>query len=360
MPKEKLPFIAPIGGGAGISRDGRLVSGVSGAGRALSLSDGRVAQPGGWWTGSGRQGAGMGAGGVRTGMLPAILLDSSRREDEQVGAWTPPPQAQGLFFPFSATFTGGLLDPLSGNGAYVFESGLWVEHFFLHDYGDYTYYPLRIECHAAGFTPDDLGGLFWTDATYFATLATAEFFATANNIELPAWTASTPFAYTTTPLALPYVQYSAVTAQGIVYVDSEFSPIPSSFAGWQYAPDGHVYLTITRVVHYEAYAAGSDITATTSWTFTEGTPQFPNKMTFRYELTIPANLCDTFTAELSWWLPSSSGFTRQEADHYTTENASYTTFEESVVEDSTRTVTATLPETLPSMLYASHLTVNSA
>ena len=46
MAKERLPqIVAPLGGGTGITSDHRLVSGVTGRGRALSLSDGMVAMP---------------------------------------------------------------------------------------------------------------------------------------------------------------------------------------------------------------------------------------------------------------------------------------------------------------------------
>ena len=46
MAKERLPrIVAPLGGGTGITSDNRLVSGVTGRGRALSLSDGMVAMP---------------------------------------------------------------------------------------------------------------------------------------------------------------------------------------------------------------------------------------------------------------------------------------------------------------------------
>lgn len=46
MAKERLPrIVAPLGGGTGITSDRRLVSGVTGRGRALSLSDGMVAMP---------------------------------------------------------------------------------------------------------------------------------------------------------------------------------------------------------------------------------------------------------------------------------------------------------------------------
>lgn len=68
MAKERLPqIVAPLGGGSGITSDGRLVTGVTGHGRALSLSDGRVAMPGGRSTGrSGRDGGGAGGAGGAT------------------------------------------------------------------------------------------------------------------------------------------------------------------------------------------------------------------------------------------------------------------------------------------------------
>lgn len=46
MAKERLPqIVAPLGGGTGITSDHRLVTGVTGRGRAVSLSDGMVAMP---------------------------------------------------------------------------------------------------------------------------------------------------------------------------------------------------------------------------------------------------------------------------------------------------------------------------
>ena len=46
MAKERLPrIVAPLGGGTGVTSDNRLVTGVTGCGRAVSLSDGRVAMP---------------------------------------------------------------------------------------------------------------------------------------------------------------------------------------------------------------------------------------------------------------------------------------------------------------------------
>ena len=53
MAKERLPrIVAPLGGGTGITSDHRLVTGVTGRGRALSLSDGMVAMPKGGRCGS--------------------------------------------------------------------------------------------------------------------------------------------------------------------------------------------------------------------------------------------------------------------------------------------------------------------
>lgn len=46
MAKERLPrIVAPLGGGTGITSDHRLVTGVTGRGRAVSLNDGQVAMP---------------------------------------------------------------------------------------------------------------------------------------------------------------------------------------------------------------------------------------------------------------------------------------------------------------------------
>ena len=333
MAKERLPrIVAPLGGGTGITSDHRLVTGVTGRGRAVSLNDGQVAMPA-------RRSA------------PVISLANPSPAAAPFWTTRPPSYQTGLMFvPFEITCSGALTKAFTS----ISTQSVCIEQYFLHQYETVIEPRLRFDCYVMNRRPDGTGAYWMDEQAFFATANDAVAFANANRVTPPTWLESVPYAMTLTENTFGgFVQYSDIAIQGVATIRQQLYPFNANQSwGWDSYDEGQWYIALVKT---DMDVAGVTVTATTQWIIDEQTStfaDFPVKLTYHYLLTTDASICDTFSLTASWYFPVVFNLIGHETDHYTASAASF--FQISGANE--RQVTATITTQSPSLLYMACLT----
>ena len=310
MAKERLPrIVAPLGGGTGITSDHRLVTGVTGRGRALSLSDGMVAMPA-------RQTASI-IPNANTATAPSAAPIWKQRQ--------PSYQASGLMFvPFEATSQGDFI-MVGFDESNISLRGIRLTNFFQAPYEDTVVCLLDLTFEVHNGRPRH------EEYAFFVSSVDAIAHANENSVSPPAWLNSVPYGITYTDFYTNgyHDTCTALSMQGVAAIRNRIYPMPDIPEDCEWDPllEGLWYITAD---YFATDMRGVSFTEETQWIITEDTSTFsgfPVKLTYRYQAVCPAaTISDTFTATLSWFFPEKTSFVGDEADfsgnrvHVTGEN----------------------------------------
>ena len=301
MPKERLPFVTAIGGGSGVTRDGRLVTGVTQSGRALSRSDGRVVQP-----------------ARRAGAFVPAMRRGRHAAPGVLPPVTPIPEDTSRFLPFTCTVSGAFYDHVTTPDT-LFPTGFFLEPYLLH--APYEGYPDVITSMATLIFHGESGRQYTEEGDDWLFCADRDqltAWAAEQNITIPTWMDTVPFGYERTAgtWSFSYAPYASLTMQGVSVRWDETVPRSNH---WLSTTPGQWYIICSRGFLNPNYG-GLELTATTAWALTTDTTiiGFARRLTLRYTLSIsPANVVPTLTVEMTWWLPASWTLTITEGTAYT-------------------------------------------